>query len=248
MIDMQRERAQQVLDAASLGRLDRRRFIALSMAVGLVGIVGREAVAQAAAAGAKQSSNRASLAKAYDYVIVGAGAAGCVLARRLVDHGATVLLIEAGGTDQQSSITEPSVWFTNIGGANDWGRTTVAQPQLGNRELLIATGKVLGGGSSINGCVWSRGSPHDFDSWAYEGCYGWSFADVLPVYRSIENWEGGASEWRGDQCRQQRTTSQAQRSEPGRHEPTSLSQVCLYATNAPQGDRAHGNSYAADVG
>jgi choline dehydrogenase len=192
-----KERVESLIDSLSLGLISRRRFFSSIFGLGLAGLIAPSAVAKAMAANANQLTNRASVGRGYDYIIVGAGPAGCVLARRLVDSGAEVLLVEAGGTDQQASILDPSKWYTNIGGLNDWGHISAPAPQLNDRMLLVSSGKVLGGGSSINGSVWSRGAVQDFDSWAYEGCTGWSWKDVLPIYRGIENWQGGASQWRG---------------------------------------------------
>src|SRR5882724_1359117 len=144
-----------------------------------------------------QQANRASLRSSYNYVIVGAGAAGCVLASELSASGAQVLLIESGGTDDAPTVLNPSVWFYNVGGPLDYHLPITPLPQLNNRNFNMALGHVLGGGSSINAMVWVRGTQADYDGWAETGAKGWAFADVLPVFKNQEDWEGGANAWRG---------------------------------------------------
>jgi len=133
----------------------------------------------------------------YDYIIVGAGAAGSVLAAELSASGAEVLLIESGGPDDAPTIAEPSIWFYNVAGPLDYHLPIVPSPRLNNRQFNMALGHVLGGGTSINAMVWVRGTQADYDAWAENGAKGWAFADVLPVFKSQEDWEGGANEWRG---------------------------------------------------
>jgi choline dehydrogenase-like flavoprotein len=143
------------------------------------------------------ASDTKELKRSYDYVIVGAGAAGCVLANGLSASGAQVLLIESGGTDDAPTVLNPSVWFYNVGGPLDYHLPIAPLPQLNNRNFNMALGHVLGGGSSINAMVWMRGMQRDYDGWAENGAQGWAFADVLPVFKSQEDWEGGANTWRG---------------------------------------------------
>ena len=133
----------------------------------------------------------------YDYVVVGGGAAGCVVAGELSKTGVDVLLVEAGGMDSAPTISNPSVWFYNIAGPLDWSRPVEPVPQLGNRKFNMALGHVLGGGSSINAMVWSRGMDRDYDSWERNGATGWGFQSVLEMFKSQEDWEGGANAWRG---------------------------------------------------
>jgi choline dehydrogenase len=135
--------------------------------------------------------------KRYDYIVVGAGAAGSVLAAELSVSGAQVLVVESGGPDDAPTIMNPSIWFYNVGGPLDYHLPITPLPQLNNRKFNMALGHVLGGGSSINAMVWTRGMQRDFDGWAQNGAKGWAFADVLPFFKKQEDWEGGTNEWRG---------------------------------------------------
>src|SRR5580698_2766930 len=133
----------------------------------------------------------------YDFIVVGAGAAGSVLAAELSATGAQVLVVESGGPDDAPTIANPSIWFYNVGGPLDYHLPVKPSPQLSNRKFNMALGHVLGGGSSINAMVWTRGMQRDYDGWAKNGAAGWGFANVLPVFKSQEDWEGGANAWRG---------------------------------------------------
>src|SRR5690349_3069281 len=133
----------------------------------------------------------------YDYIVVGVGAAGSVLAAVLSASGAQVLVIASGGPDDAPTIMNPSVWFYNVGGPLDYHLPVAPSPRLNNRKFNMALGHVLGGGTSINAMVWMRGMQRDYDGWAKNGAKGWAFADVLPVFKKQEDWEGGANEWRG---------------------------------------------------
>ncbi|PSM18199.1 choline dehydrogenase [Nitratireductor sp. StC3] len=134
-----------------------------------------------------------------DYVIVGSGSAGAALAYRLSEDGRhSVIVIEYGGTDIGPLIQMPSALsFPMNMSLYDWGYASEPEPHLGGRVLATPRGKVLGGSSSINGMVYVRGHARDFDHWAETGATGWSFADVLPYFKRMENSHGGEAGWRG---------------------------------------------------
>ena len=133
----------------------------------------------------------------YDFIVVGAGAAGSVLGAELSASGAQVLVIESGGPDDAPTIANPSIWFYNVGGPLDYSLPVSPSPRLNNRKFNMALGHVVGGGSSINAMVWTRGMQRDYDGWEACGATGWGFSHVLPIFKSQEDWEGGADDWRG---------------------------------------------------
>ena len=137
---------------------------------------------------------------AADFVIVGAGSAGCAMAYRLAEAGMQVTVIEHGGSDAGPFIQMPAALSYPMNmGLYDWGLRTEPEPHLGGRVLATPRGKVIGGSSSINGMVYVRGHAGDFDHWAEAGASGWGFADVLPYFKRMEHWHGGAqSDWRGN--------------------------------------------------
>src|SRR5215472_8774456 len=136
---------------------------------------------------------------AYDYVIVGAGSAGCTLASRLTeDAGATVLLIEAGGWDRDPLIHVPLAWpHLLINRKHDWMYFCEPEATMDGRGIECARGKVIGGSSSINAMAYVRGHRGDYDRWARSGLPDWSFANLLPYFKRQESWEGGADAYRG---------------------------------------------------
>lgn len=134
-----------------------------------------------------------------DYVIVGAGSAGCAMAYRLAEAGRRVTVIEHGGSDAGPFIQMPGALSYPMNmGIYDWGFATEPEPHLGGRRLATPRGKVIGGSSSINGMVYVRGHAKDFDTWAEMGADGWSYADVLPYFKRMEQSHGGSGpEFRG---------------------------------------------------
>lgn len=142
--------------------------------------------------------SRHALKPSYDYIVIGSGSGGCAVVRRLVDAGAKVLLIEAGPVGfGVAEIDDPSQWVPLGRGPYDWGYDYAPTPQVNGRTIGIPRGRVLGGSSAINAMTWYRGHPHDYDAWEAGGAKGWSFADVLPYFRRCEDWQDGATEFRG---------------------------------------------------
>jgi choline dehydrogenase len=135
----------------------------------------------------------------FDYIIVGAGSAGCVLADRLSADGRNqVLLVEYGGSDRSIFIQMPSALSIPMNNPRyNWFYHTEPEPQLNGRRMHTPRGKVLGGSSSINGLVYIRGNPQDFERWEREGAAGWSYRDVLPYFRRAEKRQEGGNEYRG---------------------------------------------------
>lgn len=135
----------------------------------------------------------------FDYVIVGAGSAGCVLANRLSeDPSVRVLVLEAGGPDRQLAVRIPAAFPKLFRSRVDWAYTTAADPGVADRQLYWPRGKVLGGSSSMNAMIYSRGNRHDYDTWRDRGNPGWGFDDVLPYFKRAECQEHGASTYHGD--------------------------------------------------
>ena len=137
-----------------------------------------------------------------EFIIVGAGSAGCAMAYRLAKAGRKVLVIEHGGTDAGPFIQMPAALSYPMNMKTyDWGFSSEPEPHLGNRRLATPRGKVIGGSSSINGMVYVRGHAEDFNHWAEQGADGWGYADVLPYFKRMEHWHGGNhggdAEWRG---------------------------------------------------
>ncbi len=135
----------------------------------------------------------------FDYIVAGAGSAGCALANRLsADAGNRVLLLEAGGRDSYPWIHIPVGYFkTMLNPKTDWCYQTEPVPGLNGRSIPWPRGKVLGGSSSINGLVYIRGQSNDYDQWRQLGNTGWSWDDVLPIFIRAEDQERGASETHG---------------------------------------------------
>ena len=137
-----------------------------------------------------------------DYVIIGAGSAGCAMAYRLAEAGKKVVVIEHGGTDAGPFIQMPAALSYPMNMAMyDWGFRTEPEPHLGGRQLATPRGKVIGGSSSVNGMIYVRGHARDYDHWAESGAEGWAYTDVLPYLKRMEHWHsgghGGDKDWRG---------------------------------------------------
>ncbi|OYX72753.1 MAG: choline dehydrogenase [Rhizobiales bacterium 32-66-11] len=143
-------------------------------------------------------SSQAS-AQDFDYIIIGSGSAGAVLADRLSADGKnTVLVLEYGGSDRSVLIQMPAALSMPMNMPKyNWGFETEPEPGLGGRRLVCPRGKVIGGSSSVNGMVYVRGNPHDFDRWEEEGAHGWAYRDVLPYFQRAEGRQDGGDEYRG---------------------------------------------------
>ena len=136
----------------------------------------------------------------YDYVIVGAGSAGCVLANRLsAQPDTTVALIEAGGSDRSLSVRIPAAFPKMFHTDKDWDYSSDPEPGLMGRRIYMPRGKMLGGSSSMNAMLFVRGNREDYDSWSKSGAEGWSYDEVLPYFRAMETFSRGANQYRGDQ-------------------------------------------------
>ena len=177
------EMAQILLDQVACGQLSRRRFLTAVSEAGLTAGLSGMMVEQVIAAGENQAINQTQLKGTYDYIVVGGGASGSIIAGELSKTGADVLIVESGGADTGPTISNPSIWFYNVGGPLDWKLPIAPVPQLNDRKFNMALGHVLGGGSSINAMVWTRGMEHDYDTWERNGAKGWAFKDVLPCSR-----------------------------------------------------------------
>ncbi|MGA8695786.1 MAG: GMC family oxidoreductase N-terminal domain-containing protein [Xanthobacteraceae bacterium] len=172
--------------------IDRATFIERATNLGLPAPAIGDAADKFMAIAANQAARRATLRSSYDYIVIGSGASGSVVARRLAENqDAQVLLLEAGGEDLKPGILIPETWFFNQGGEFDWNFAAERSPSVNNRSIAQAMGKAIGGGTSINGMVWARGHKNDFDHWAKEADDdAWNYRHVLDIYRRIEDWHG----------------------------------------------------------
>jgi choline dehydrogenase len=141
-----------------------------------------------------QPDERRALDATYDFIVCGGGTSGCVVARRLAENAAVrVLLLEAGVDERIEAVRHAKDWMSNIGSPRDWQFEAEPSAALLGRRAALPMGKVLGGGSSINGLIWARGHRNDFNLWAEEtGDDGWSYKSVVEIYKRIENWHGPA--------------------------------------------------------
>ncbi|HEV7827757.1 MAG TPA: GMC family oxidoreductase N-terminal domain-containing protein [Pseudonocardiaceae bacterium] len=159
----------------------------------------------------------------FDYIIIGSGTAGSVLARRLTENQETrVLVLEAGGDWIPATVDAAPLWPALLGSDVDWGYQTVPQPGLGGRVIHEPRGKMPGGSSSMYIMMHTRGHPSDFDNWAYQGAAGWSYKDLLPYFKKLERQEDPSDSWTGTDGPQVVTNA-------GRHDPNPLSRTFIDA-------------------
>lgn len=173
------------------GKLKRRKALGAAAAGGLA--LSGLARPTMAASGIRPLVSPEQLRPTYDYVIIGAGSAGCVLAHRLGRAGRRVLLIEAGGPAKLAAVAVPPEWPKLQGSEIDWRYSTTPQPELGGRAVSYPRGKVVGGSSAINALAYQRGHSAAYDRWPE----GWRHADLLPYFKRAETFSGGANAWRG---------------------------------------------------
>ncbi len=179
-------------------RIDRRGALTAGIAAGL-SLASLSALAESEPGPVRgEQADADALPAEVDYVIVGAGSAGCVLAHRLsADRDLRVLLLEAGGPATMPEIAVPADWPKLSGSAVDWRYVTTGQAGLGGRVVPYPRGKVLGGSSAINALAYQHGHPSGYDRWSAAGCPGWGFADLLPYFRRAETFSGGPDDWHG---------------------------------------------------
>src|SRR6267378_3587535 len=184
--------------------ISRRQFIKTASGTLAIGVATGSAALQVSAAGTTQTTdfaervrlNQAKLTSElrshYDFIICGSGSSGSVVARRVAENpDVTVLLLEAGGSDDVPSVMQAGQWPLNLGSDRDWAFQAQPNPHLNGRSIPMNMGKVLGGGSSINVMAWARGHKNDWDFFASEALdTAWSYESVLNIYRRIEDWHG----------------------------------------------------------
>lgn len=180
------------------GRISRRDFMRIAIAAGMSAASAGAFASDAQIAVANQR-NLANLKAQYDYVIVGAGSAGCVVASRLSENpDVSVLLLEEGGWNEDKSVSDPGLWPTNIGTPRSYVYEYRDALHCNGRTIPLPMGRGIGGGSAINVMVWARGHKANYDEWAeVTGDPDWNYDSVLSIYRRIEDWQGAPSPWRG---------------------------------------------------
>ena len=170
------------------GQIDRRGFLRLTAAASVASTVALGSMDQVTAAPVVQGRGRRPVLASYDYIVVGAGSAGCAVAARLSENAACrVLLVEAGDADiSRPELQSPVLWPSTFGTDVDWAYRTTPQTRADQRIINWPRGKILGGSSSINAMIWVWGHAADFDQWAYAGSRGWDYARLRPVFQSVE--------------------------------------------------------------
>jgi choline dehydrogenase len=185
------------LEAAFIrGRISRRIFVRGALAMGVMSAATIRALAdQLDDIRSNQNERAANLQGSYDYIVVGTGSAGSALVGSLAKGSASVLVIEAGDWDTAPSIDDPRIWFTNLGTERDWGDVSVPSAGVNNRAIPEHTGRVVGGGSSINATIWARPFKADMDHWAAEsGDAAWDYEHSLALFKRMEDWQGAPNE------------------------------------------------------
>lgn len=179
------------------GKIGRRRFMQLALAAGASLAAVRAMAQEGGDAAITQLYNAQNLSESYDFIVIGSGSGGATVAGRLGESGASVLVLEAGETDQVEAVLNPAMWPTNLRSERDWGHSADPSDSVNGRSLILPMGKVVGGGSSINVQIWARGHKSDFDMWAAEaGDDAWNYASVLEIYKRIEDWQGAPDDSR----------------------------------------------------
>src|SRR4029077_5223433 len=170
------------------GHIDRRGFVQLATAIGIETALVATVVDHAIATSRNQEQSRQPIEASYDYIVVGAGSAGCAIAARLSeDPSCRVLLIEAGGANiNRPSLQSPVLWPSNFGTDVDWAYRTIPQAGAAGRIIEWPRGKIVGGSSRINAMIWAWGHPADFDHWANVGNDGWDYPHLKPVFQRVE--------------------------------------------------------------
>ena len=183
------------------GKLSRRAFVTTALAAGLLGGASLRALADELEDIRQVQADRvANLSQSYDYIVVGSGSAGCALVGTLAEKtDGNILVIEAGDWDTAPSIDDPRIWFTNLGTERDWGDVAIPSAGVNGRAIPEHTGRVVGGGSSINATIWARPTKADMDHWAdVSGDASWNYEASREIFKRIENWQGTPNaEFRG---------------------------------------------------
>jgi len=173
-------------------KISRRNFVKMAVVLGMSLSTAKLTAKSLGDAAITQLYNSKNLQKEYDYIVVGTGAAGALIAGRLANEtNASILVLEAGSTDQIDEVINPSLWPKNIRSERDWMYTAEPSEHVNGRSVMLPMGKVVGGGTSVNVMLWARGHKSDFEFWANEtGNDAWSYKNVLSMYKRMENYQG----------------------------------------------------------